>query len=66
MNICLRICIDFKGGVNQPDLSKELSYTTVLNIQPSHEAYLRQNIKNGPSKICGRQPLKNLKGLGLF
>ena len=22
--------------------------------------------KNGPSKICGRQPLKNLKGYGLF
>ena len=21
--------------------------------------------KNGPSKICGRQPLKNLKGYGL-
>ena len=21
--------------------------------------------KNGPSKICGRQPLKNLKGQGL-
>ena len=42
MNICLRICIDFKGGVNQPDLSKVLSYTTVLNIQPSLEAYLRQ------------------------
>ena len=22
--------------------------------------------KNGPSKICGRQPLKNFKGYGLF
>ena len=22
--------------------------------------------KNGPSKICGRQPLKNLKGHGLL
>ena len=22
--------------------------------------------KNGPSKICGRQPLKNLKGYGLL
>ena len=22
--------------------------------------------KSGPSKICGRQPLKNLKGYGLF
>ena len=22
--------------------------------------------KNGPSKICGRQPLKNLKGYGSF
>ena len=21
--------------------------------------------KNGPSKVCGRQPLKNLKGYGL-
>ena len=21
--------------------------------------------KNGPSKICGRQPLKNMKGYGL-
>ena len=21
--------------------------------------------KNGPSKICGKQPLKNLKGYGL-
>ena len=23
-------------------------------------------LKNGPSKICGRQPLKNLKGYGLL
>ena len=23
-------------------------------------------LNNGPSKICGRQPLKNLKGYGLF
>ena len=23
-------------------------------------------LKNGPSKICGRQPLKNLTGYGLF
>ena len=22
--------------------------------------------KNGPSKICGRQPLKNFKGYGLI
>ena len=22
--------------------------------------------KNGPSKICGRQPLKNLKGYGVL
>ena len=22
--------------------------------------------KNGPSKICGRQPLKNMKGYGLL
>ena len=22
--------------------------------------------KNGPSKVCGRQPLKNLKGYGLL
>ena len=22
--------------------------------------------KNGPSRICGRQPLKNLKGYGLL
>ena len=22
--------------------------------------------KNGPSKICGKQPLKNLKGYGLL
>ena len=25
-----------------------------------------QRFKNGPSKICGRQPLKTLKGYGLF
>ena len=34
-------------------------------------SYLLKNIldkvfKNGPSKICGRQPLKNLKGYGLL
>ena len=23
-------------------------------------------LKNGPSKICGTQPLKNLKGFGLI
>ena len=23
-------------------------------------------VKNGPSKICGRHPLKNLKGYGLL
>ena len=27
---------------------------------------LRQVFKSGPSKICGRQPLKNLKGYGLL
>ena len=26
---------------------------------------IRNVFKNGPSKICGRQPLKNLKGYGL-
>ena len=25
-----------------------------------------QSIQNGPSKICGIQPLKNLKGYGLL
>ena len=25
-----------------------------------------KEFKNGPSKICGRQPLKNLKGYGLL
>ena len=34
-------------------------------------SYLLKNLwdkvfKNGPSKICGRQPLKNLKGYGLL
>ena len=27
---------------------------------------MRQRFKNGPSKICGRQPLKNVKGYGLL
>ena len=25
-----------------------------------------QSMQNGPSKICGTQPLKNLKGYGLL
>ena len=28
--------------------------------------YIIYKIKSGPSKICGRQPLKNLKGYGLL
>ena len=27
---------------------------------------LNKVFKNGPSKICGRQPLNNLKGYGLL
>ena len=35
------------------------------------EVWIRKNkwdkvFKNGPSKVCGRQPLKNLKGYGLL
>ena len=30
------------------------------------DSFMRQVFKNGPSKICGRQPLKNLKGYGLL
>ena len=46
---------------------KQIIYVLVVN-------YFRKNLhhrwnkvfKNGPSKICGRQPLKNLKGYGLL
>ena len=31
----------------------------------SHIWDISQVFKNGPSKICGRQPIKNLKGYGL-
>ena len=29
-------------------------------------AYMDKDFKNGPSKICGRQPLKNFKQCGLI
>ena len=47
MNIYFRTCIDFSGVVNQPDLLnvQVLFKTTSLNIQPSLEAYLGQNIQ---------------------
>ena len=37
----------------------ELIYKTQKPIQD-------KVFKNGPSKMCGRQPLKSLKGYGLF
>ena len=41
---------------------------TVKNIpQPKTEISKWDKVfKGGPSKICGRQPLKNLKGYGLL
>ena len=47
----------------------ELELTEVLTLEyhfsdTSDKPYMGQSIQNGPSKICGRQPLKNLKGYG--
>ena len=39
-----------------------ISTGTKVNFFDLHEPVF----KNGPSKICGRQPLKNLKGYGLL
>ena len=32
----------------------------------SYDYHMRKVFKNGTSKICGRQALKNLKGYGLL
>ena len=37
-----------------------------LTIKFSRRIIWNKVFKNGPSKICGRQPLKNLKGYGLL
>ena len=34
-------------------------------LPPNGKNIWDEVFKNGPSKICGRQPLKNLKGYGL-
>ena len=38
-----------------------------MNSRMYSKMYIIRNVfKNGPSKICGRQPLKILKGYGLL
>ena len=40
---------------------------TIITQTFNQECKRRDKVfKNGPSKICGRQPLKNLKGYGLL
>ena len=57
------LLIDLKGFTQK-------GLITYLLIQ-CNSGHMGQNIQewtimNGRSKICGRQPLKNLKGYGLF
>ena len=45
------------------DVSCTWDIVLILDCQ---EIVWHKVFKNGPNKICGRQPLKNLKGYGLF
>ena len=68
-----------RGFVKQKILNKRLNFFVYLNpiqarqfleekelsLQESHFIWVKV-FKNGPSKICGRQPLKNLKWYGLL
>ena len=50
------------GGINKP--ARHLHFD---NIELTDVNIISDKVfKNGPSKICGRQPLKNLKGYGLL
>ena len=40
--------------------------TSIANIFSFNQIYLGQRLKNRLNKICGRQPLKRLRGSGLF
>ena len=40
--------------------------TSEINMINTWSIIWDKVFKNGPSKICGRQPLKNLKEYGLF
>ena len=46
-------------------MNSENATTPVLSSNVSKNEHIWDNIfKSGPSKICGRQPLKSLKGYG--
>ena len=42
-------------------LGPKLFKTTPKSLKNFYEGHLGQVFKNWPSKICGRQPLNNLK-----
>ena len=48
-----------------PKVSLRLNYSKI-QIQNSQWHIWDEVFKNGPSKICGRQPLNNLIGYGLL
>ena len=45
--------------------NKDINTKIGMFNESIQEKYLRKVFKNGPSKIWGKQPLKNLKGYGL-
>ena len=51
------------------ELPKLLNYVFIRSVNYCHkELHFTWNkvFKNGPSNICGRQPLKTLKGYGML
>ena len=50
------------GGINEPARHLHFDKIELTDVNIISDKVF----KNGPSKICGRQPLKNLKGYGLL
>ena len=56
------------GWVSQLIKNKKIVFQKIVlmvSTQAKHHKW-EKVFKNGPSKICGRQPLKNLKEYGLL
>ena len=47
------------------EIHSQSNFIFLLNLFPASRNNWVKVFKNGPSKICGRQPLKNLKCYGL-
>ena len=60
----MSILCDF-GVLSVAQYCSHLGIIKKFDLLPAEKEYIRDKVlKSGPNKICGRQPLKNLKGYG--